>query len=97
MNNAEDNYSFIKLYDENNEIFEMKYNDFNLDKDDKDQDDSETGSKDSRSKDDTKVENIPIKNIFELSSLVFSIMYFADLFFFKFKIYTDGYGIPFIE
>ena len=68
-----------------------------LDKDDKDQDDSETGSKDSRSKDDTKVENIPIKNIFELSSLIFSIMYFADLFFFKFKIYTDGYGIPFIE
>ena len=35
LNNAEDNYSFIKLYDENNEIFEMKYNDFNLDKDDK--------------------------------------------------------------
>ena len=65
-----------------------------LDKDDKD---SETGSKDSRSKDDTKVENAPIKTIFELSSLIFSIMYFADLFFFKFKIYTDGYGIPFIE
>ena len=35
LNNAEDNYSFIKLYDENDEIFEMKYNDFNLDKDDK--------------------------------------------------------------
>ena len=62
-----------------------------------DKDDSETGSKGSRSNDDTKVENIPIKNIFELSSLCFSIMYFADLFFFKFKIYTDGYGIPFIE
>ena len=67
-----------------------------LDKDD-DQNDSETGSKDSRSKDDTKVENIPIKNIFELSSLCFSIMYFADLLFFKFKVYSDGYGIPFIE
>lgn len=62
-----------------------------------DKDDSETGSKGSRSNDGTKVENIPIKNIFELSSLCFSIMYFADLFFFKFKIYTDGYGIPFIE
>ena len=35
LNNAEDNYSFIKLYDENNEIFEMKYNDFNLSKNDK--------------------------------------------------------------
>ena len=68
-----------------------------LDKDEKDQDDSETGSKDSRSKDDTEVDNPPIKALFELSSLIFSIMYFADLFFFKFKIYTDGYGIPFIE
>ena len=35
LNNAEENYSFIKLYDENNEIFEMKYNDFNLNKNDK--------------------------------------------------------------
>jgi len=35
LNNAEDNYSFIKLYDENNEIFKMKYNDLNLSKDDK--------------------------------------------------------------
>ena len=35
LNNADENYSFIKLYDENNEIFEMKYNDFNLSKDEK--------------------------------------------------------------
>jgi len=35
LNNVEDNYSFIKLYDENNEIFEMKYSDLNLSKDNK--------------------------------------------------------------
>ena len=35
LNNADDNYSFIKLYDENNEIFEMNYNNFNLSKDEK--------------------------------------------------------------
>ena len=51
---------------------------------DKDDNGSETGSRNSKSKDDAKVENIPIKNLFELSSLLFSIMYFADLFFFKF-------------
>ena len=35
LNNAEDNYSFIKLYDENNKFFEMKYSDFYLNKDNK--------------------------------------------------------------
>ena len=94
-----------QIYDEDNKPTKNDENDDNksdkekplLDKDDKDQDDSETGSKDSRSKDEPKVDNPPIKAIFELSSLIFSIMYFADLFFFKFKIYTDGNGIPFIE
>ena len=35
--------------------------------------------------------------IFDLSSIVFSIFYFADLFLYKLKIYTDGNGVPFIE
>ena len=35
LNNGDDNFSFIKLYDENDEIFQMNYNDLNLSKDDK--------------------------------------------------------------
>ena len=35
--------------------------------------------------------------ILDLSSIVFSIFYFADLFLYKLKIYTDGNGVPFVE
>jgi hypothetical protein len=35
--------------------------------------------------------------ILDLSSIIFSIFYFADLFLYKLKIYTDGNGVPFVE
>ena len=37
-----------------------------------------------------------IITIFRISSVLFSLMYFVDLFFYKFGVYTDGNGVPFI-
>ena len=37
-----------------------------------------------------------LKKIFHISGTLFSLMYFVDLFFYKFGIYTDGNGVPFI-
>ena len=37
-----------------------------------------------------------IKQIFHVSSTLISLMYFVDLFFYKFGVYTDGNGIPFV-
>jgi hypothetical protein len=39
---------------------------------------------------------IILKKIFHISGTLFSLMYFVDLFFYKFGIYTDGNGVPFI-
>ena len=43
-----------------------------------------------------KEENLPLKFAFEISGVFFSLMYFADLFLYKFNAYTDGYGVPFV-
>ena len=32
----------------------------------------------------------------ELSGIILTIMYFADLFLYKMEVYTDGYGVPFV-
>ena len=32
----------------------------------------------------------------ELSGIILTLMYFADLFLYKMEVYTDGYGVPFI-
>ena len=37
-----------------------------------------------------------LKAIFCISSTFFSLMFFVDLFFYKFGIYTDGNGVPFV-
>ena len=37
-----------------------------------------------------------VKKIFHISSTLISLMYFVDLFFYKFGIYTDGNGVPFV-
>ena len=37
-----------------------------------------------------------VKKIFHVSSTLISLMYFADLFFYKFGVYTDGNGVPFV-
>ena len=37
-----------------------------------------------------------IIKIFIISSTLASLMYFVDLFFYKFGIYTDGNGVPFV-
>ena len=37
-----------------------------------------------------------LKKIFHISGTFFSLMYFVDLFFYKFGVYTDGNGVPFI-
>ena len=36
------------------------------------------------------------KIIFKVSSTLISLMYFVDLFFYKFGVYTDGNGVPFV-
>ena len=33
---------------------------------------------------------------FDISGILISLMYFADLFCYKFGVYTDGYGFPFV-
>ena len=43
-----------------------------------------------------KEENLPLKFAFEISGVFFSLMYFADLFLYKFNAYTDGYGVPIV-
>ena len=41
-------------------------------------------------------ENKKVKIIFELTGILASLMYFMDLFLYKFKVYTDGNGVSFI-
>ena len=41
-------------------------------------------------------ENEKVKIIFELTGILASLMYFMDLFLYKFKVYTDGNGVSFI-
>ncbi len=43
--------------------------------------------------------DVPInlfKKIFQVSDILISLMYFVDLFFYKFGVYTDGNGVPFV-
>ena len=37
-----------------------------------------------------------VKQIFLVSGVLISLMYFVDLFFYKFGVYTDGNGVPFV-
>ena len=37
-----------------------------------------------------------LKITFRISSTLFSLMYFVDLFFYKLGVYTDGNGVPFV-
>ena len=68
-----------------------------IDKEDKESnaDESESGSK--KEKEPEREEDKNIKLIFELSSIIFSIFYFADLLLYKFKVYNDGFGVPLVE
>ena len=40
--------------------------------------------------------SIYVIKIFRISSTLISLMYFVDLFFYKFGVYTDGNGVPFV-
>jgi hypothetical protein len=54
---------------------------------------NDNDKEDSQKEKDTVEDNL----ILDLSSIIFSIFYFADLFLYKLKIYTDGNGVPFVE
>ena len=45
---------------------------------------------------DEEKDNIIIKFLFEISGIFFSLLYFLDLFFYKFKVYKDGNDVPFV-
>lgn len=55
--------------------------------------DNDNDTEDSQKEKDKVEDNL----ILDLSSIIFSVFYFADLFLYKLKIYTDGNGVPFIE
>lgn len=41
-------------------------------------------------------ENTTLKFAFEISGVFFSLIYFLDLFMYKFNVYNDGFGVPFV-
>ena len=61
-------------------------------------DDKKNEKEDARKKRDAKKEKEHkfIKFIFDVTGIVGSLLYFMDLFLYKFKIYTDGNGIAFV-
>lgn len=41
-------------------------------------------------------ENTALKFAFEITGVFFSLIYFLDLFMYKFNVYNDGFGVPFV-
>ena len=46
--------------------------------------------------DDYETDNVYLKFVFEISGILLSLLYFLDLLLYKFKVYNDGNGVPFV-
>ena len=46
--------------------------------------------------DDYEEDNVYLKFVFEISGILLPLLYFLDLLLYKFKVYNDGNGVPFV-
>ena len=98
-----ENYTKVKQYYDEGEQPDNQKRLIDNEEENEDNNDNQKNNKndinneDEDSQKEKKEENDEDNLILDLSSIIFSVFYFADLFLYKLKIYTDGNGVPFVE